>query len=214
MSLIETTLTTPGPDQVIFYEGLNFQGKAYLSTLGSNVDIYKDYRPLNDKLNSVKVGAACKVIAFYAANFGLPSKELNADTANINVDGMSAFIVLNRAGTHALLFSFADSTGQARRMSLQSAGLGLVTQPNPEPEPGTDPNIPRAFATLKESDGENTPLVTAIFIRKTNSEYESPLGSIQFYWKDGKPHAKNIPEYETASLTYTQADNVFKFTWK
>jgi len=214
MSLVETALTTPGPDQVIFYEGLNFQGKAYLSTLGSNVDIYKDYRPLNDKLNSVKVGSACKVIAFYAANFGLPSKDLVVDTPNIDVRGMSAFIVLNKAGHHALLFAFSDSTGQGRRMTLQSAGFGSVTQPNPEPEEGTDPNIPRAFATLKETDIETTPVVTAIFVRKASGEYESPNGAIHFYWKDGKAHAKNIPDYESASLTYTQEENVFRFVWK
>ncbi|NHZ88341.1 hypothetical protein F2P45_04765 [Massilia sp. CCM 8733] len=214
MSLTETTLTSPGPDQVIFYEGRNFDGKAYLSTLGAQVDIYRSYRPLNDKLNSVKVGSACKVVAFYRANFGSPSKELTADTGNIDIDGMSAFIVLNKVGQHALLFEFRDGTGQGRSMTLQSAGFGSVIQPNPEPEEGADPNIPRAFATMKESDIDTKPIVTAIFVRKPNGEYESPNGSLHFYWKDGAPHARNIPEYESASLSYTQNGNVFSFTWK
>jgi hypothetical protein len=214
MSLAETTLTTPGPDQVIFYEGRNFEGKAYLSTLGAEVDIYRSYRPLNDKLHSVKVGSTCKVVVFHAASFGSPSKELSADTANIDISGLSAFIVLNKVGHHALLFAFEDSTGQGRSMTLQSAGFGSVIQPNPEPEDGIDPNVPRAFATLKETDIVTKPVVTAIFVRKSNGEYESPNGSLQFYWADGKPHAKNIPEYESASLSYTQEGNTFKFTWK
>ncbi|MET3133242.1 hypothetical protein AAKU55_003532 [Oxalobacteraceae bacterium GrIS 1.11] len=214
MSLTETTLTTPGHDQVIFYEGRDFQGKAYLSTLGAKVDIYKDYRSLNDRLNSVKVGSSCKVTVFRTDNFGGPSKELSVDTPNINIDGMSAFIVLEKVGQHALLFAFDDSTGQNRSMTLQSAGFGSVTQPNPQPEQGTDPHNPRAFVTLKETDIETKPVVTAIFVRKTNGEYESPNGSIHFYWKDGKAHAKNIPEYESASLTYNQEGNVFYFSWK
>ncbi|QYG08877.1 beta/gamma crystallin domain-containing protein [Janthinobacterium sp. PAMC25594] len=214
MSLTETTLTTPDQNQVIFYEGQNFQGKAYLSTLGAEVDIYKSYRHLNDRLNSVKVGAACKILAFRHAGFGAPTNELNTDTGNINVGGMSAFVVLNKVGHHALLFTFDDSTDLRRSMTLQSAGFGSVTQPNPEPEQGIDPNIPRAFVTLKETDIETKPVVTAIFVRKSNGEYESPNGSLHFYWKDGKPHAKNIPEYESASLSYTQEGNLFKFTWK
>ncbi len=214
MSLTETTLTTPGHDQVIFFEGRNFDGKAYLSELGAEVDIYKSYRPLNDKLHSVKVGSACKVVVFHAASFGSPSKELSADTADIDIGGLSAFIVLNKAGHHALSFAFEDGTGQGRSMTLQSAGFGSVIQPNPEPEDGVDPNTPRAFATLKETDIETKPVVTAIFVRKPNGEYESPNGSLLFYWSDGKPHAKNIPEYESANLTYTIDGNLFSFTWK
>ncbi|CUI06992.1 hypothetical protein LXA47_24050 [Massilia sp. P8910] len=214
MSLTETTLTSPGPDQVIFYEGRNFDGKAYLSTLGAQVNIYSSHHALNDRLNSVKIGSSCKVVAFRHANFGSPSKELDTDTGNIDIGGMSAFIVLNKAGHHALLFEFSDSTGHGRSMTLQSAGFGSVIQPNPEPQDGVDPNTPRAFATLKETDIDTKPIVTAIFVRKSNGEYESPNGSLQFYWKDGKPHAKNIPEYESASLSYTQEGNVFSFTWK
>ena len=214
MSLTETTLATPGPDQVIFYEGRDFEGKAYLSTLGANVDIYRSYHSLNDRLHSVKVGSACKVVAYHAAGFGGRSIDLSTDTANIDIDGMSAFIVLNKVGHHALSFSFSDSTGQGRSMTLQSAGFGSVIQPNPEPQDDVDPNTPRAFATMKETDIETKPIVTAIFVRKSNSEYESPNGAIQFYWKDGRPHAKNIPEYESARMEYTQEGNTFNFTWR
>ncbi|MFC5475982.1 beta/gamma crystallin domain-containing protein [Paraherbaspirillum soli] len=214
MSLTETTQTNPEPTQVIFYEGRDFQGKAYLSTLGSKVDIYREYRPLNDKLNSVKVGRSCKVLAYYAAGFGKPEKEFIVDTPDIDIRGMSSFIVLSKDGEHAILFTFSDSTGEGRTMTLQSAGFGSVTQPNPQPEEGIDPNNPRVFATLKVTDIESTPVVTAIFVRKTSGEYEDPNGALHFYWKDGKPHAKNIPDYGSANLTYTQDGNVFKFVWR
>jgi hypothetical protein len=214
MSLVKTDLTAPGPEQVLFFTERNFQGQAYLSQLGAEVDIYRKYHSLNDKLLSAKVGSACKVEAFYAAGFGRPSKFLVDDVPNIDVGGMSAFIALNREGHHAILFTFKDATGGARRMTLQSAGFGSVIQPNPEPEEGVDPNIPRAFATLKLTDIETKPIVTAIFVRKANGEYESPNGSLHFYWKDGKPHAKNIPEYDSARLTHTQQDNVFHFVWE
>ncbi|WEF35268.1 beta/gamma crystallin domain-containing protein [Pseudoduganella chitinolytica] len=214
MSLMETTLASPGHDQVIFYEGRDFGGKAYLTTLGAEVDIYKSYRSLNDKLHSVKVGAACKVIAFKHSSFGSPTKEMGADCGSIDIGGMSGFIVLNKEKHHALLFTFTDSTGEGRSMTLQSAGFGAVIQPNPEPEDGIDPNVARAFVTLKETDVETMPVVTAIFVRKSSGEYESPNGSLQFYWQDGNPHARNIPEYDSARLSYKQTGNLFHFTWE
>ncbi len=219
MPLTETTKTSPGPDEVIFFINENYGGKAYLSKLGDRVDIWKEYLSLNDKLNSVKVGSLCELTLFQHGGFGGISHILIADAPKINVSGLSAFIVLDRkAKEHAVSFTFKDNLNEGRRMTLKSSsfpegGENGVIQPNPTPEPGVDPNDPRVFAILKDSNDENTPITIAIYVRKENGEYEDMGAAMYIYWQAGKVQVKELPDYGHPKLNHTQEGPILHFTW-
>ena len=124
MSLTETTKTSPGANEVIFFIGENYAGKAYLSNLGDRVNIYKQYPSLNDRLNSVKVGGSCELTVYQDDGFGGASQILVSDTPKINVSGMSAFIVLDKKlKEHAVSFTFKDTLNEGRRMTLKSTSF-------------------------------------------------------------------------------------------
>ncbi len=220
MPLTETTKTTPAPDEVIFFISENYAGKAYLSKLGDRINIYKDYNSLNDRLNSVKVGSSCELTVFQDDGFGGASQILISDTPKINVSGMSAFIVLDRGEReHAVSFTFTDASNEGRRMTLKSTsfpegGENGVIQPNPTPAPGVDPNAPRVFAILKDSNGENTPIVVAIYVRKENGEYEDMGAAMYIYWQGGRVHIKELPDYGHPKLHHTQDGPIIHFTWR
>jgi Beta/Gamma crystallin len=219
MPLTETTKTSPGTDEVIFFINENYSGKAYLSKLGDRVNIWKEYLSLNDKLNSVKVGSSCSLTVYQDDGFGGASQVLVTDTPKINVSGMSSFIVLDKhEGEHAVSFTFKDTTSEGRRMTLKSTnfpegGENGVTQPNPTPTPGVDPNVPRVFAILKDSNGENTPIVIAIYVRKESGEYEDMGAAMYIYWQAGKAHIKELPDYGHPKLHHTQEGPIIHFSW-
>lgn len=223
MSLTETTKTTPAQDEVIFFINKNYTGTAYLSKLGSRVDIWKNYLSLNDKFYSVKVGGACTLVLYQHGNFGGITETLMADKAEINMggpgSGLSGFIVLNRQQKeHAILFTFKDNISGNRSMTLRSSsfpegGENGVIQPNPTPEPGTDPNAPRVFAILKESNTETLPITVAIYVRKSDGSYEDIGATIYIYWENNKVNVKKFPDFNYGELNYTLEEETIHFTW-
>ena len=96
MAFQKTDLQTPGPDQVIFYTGENYTGDAYLANIGDAVDLYRNYPDQHDKLKSVKIGSASKILLYQDDDFHGKERELIADTSPLAVGGMSSFKVLQK----------------------------------------------------------------------------------------------------------------------
>lgn len=223
MSLTETTKTTPSQDEVIFFTNKSYTGTAYLSKLGNRVDIGKDYSSLNDKLYSVKVGNACTLVLYQHISFGGYTERLVSDKAEINMggpgSGLSGFIVLDRKEKeHAILFTFKDNVSENHSMTLKSSsfpegGENGVIQPNPTPEPGVDPNAPRVFAILKESNTETLPITIGIYVRKSDGSYEDIGAIIYIYWENNKVNVKKFPDFDYGKLSYTLEEETIHFTW-
>lgn len=223
MSLTETTKTTPAQDEVIFFINKSYTGTAYLSTLGNRVDIGKDYNSLNDKLYSVKVGNACTLVLYQHIYFGGHTEKLVSNKAEINMggpgSGLSGFIVLNREKKeHAILFTFKDNISGNRSMTLKSSsfpegGENGVIQPNPTPEPGIDPNSPRVFTILKESNTETLPITVGIYVRKNDGSYEDIGAMIAIYWGNNKVNVKKFPDFNYGELNYNLEGETIHFAW-
>lgn len=217
MTLTQTDKRTPGHDEVIFFTEPEYNGTGYLSTLGARVDIYKEYRPLNDKLVSAKLGDSCKVAAYWQAGFGAPVQEFTADTPNININGMSAFIITGKTGEHPVLFTFTDQLGGQRKMILRSSEFpegGSVTQPNPDPEPGADPNTPRVFSILKDANNIDRPATVAIYVQKSDGGFEDVGAAMYVYWSGEGVQIKEVPEYGHPNLGHRLDGSTIHFEWR
>jgi hypothetical protein len=217
MTLTPTDKTTPAIDEVIFFTERGFQGTAYLTTFGARVDIWKHHNRLNDKLVSAKLGESCKLAAYRHAGFGAPIKDFTADTPDIDIGGMSSFIITAKTGEYPVLFTFKDAIDGNRRMTLQSSEFpegGSVIQPNPDPEPGVDPNSPRVFAILRDTNNVDRPATVAIHVRRGSGEYEDMGAMLLVYWGDGSIRIKEMPEYGHPSLHHRLEGSIIHFEWR
>src|SRR5438128_881153 len=101
MTFKPTTKTTPDPDEIILFTGKNYTGEGYSSVIRDNIRVPIE---LNDKLYSVKVGSATKVVLIRDDNFSGPTIETDIDVPSILLggpgSGLSCFIVLQRVGKY------------------------------------------------------------------------------------------------------------------
>ncbi len=87
-------------DKVIFYTGKKFYGESYIYKIGDHIVFQNEKDSLNDKFESVRIASNCKLTVFRhspESYTGInPSKVLLEDTADIDIGGLSQFIVEKR----------------------------------------------------------------------------------------------------------------------
>lgn len=225
-----TTKTTPDPDEIILFTGKNYTGETYSSVIGDNISVPLS---LNDKFYSVKVGSAAKVVLIRDYNFSGPTLETDVDDPSISLggpgSGLSCFIVLQKVGKYIARFSFVDQVSHNRSLKLISSNFNPTgEEPNPgviilnlDPGPEEDPNAPRVFSLLDESNTINLPVTVGLYVRKTDGIYEDIGALILVYLADSQEsanskiiNAKALPGYNYGNLTFNSQGDLINFIWE
>lgn len=226
MSFQQVIKSQPEPDEVIFFTEKNFLGDKYSSIIGDNIQVP---RALNDKLYSVRVGSAVKLVLIRDYGFSGPTQEIESDLASISLggpgSGLSCFIVLQKADQYIARFSFVDEVSNDRSLTLISSNFNPtgevpnqgVTIPNPNIVLDENKNNPRVFSILNEINDINLPVTVGLYIRRADGVYENIDALILVYLTEigGSKVivAKDFPDYSYGRLTFSSDDNKINFVW-
>ncbi|EDP45700.1 beta/gamma crystallin domain-containing protein [Rickettsiella grylli] len=228
MAFKPTTKITPDVNEIILFTEKNYTGNAYSAIIGDNIDLYKNFNPLNDQLYSVKVGSAAQVTLIRDDGFSGPTQETNKDVSSIALggpgSGLSSFIVLQKEGKYVVRANFLDKTKEDRSIILKTSNFNPtgdgVTIPNPNPASGENPNLPRVFTILDESNTENLPATVGLYVRRNDGVYEDIGALISVYLADSKRNSnvkivkiKKYADYNYGDLTFPSSGRLVNFIW-
>ncbi|KAL2131686.1 hypothetical protein VTI74DRAFT_4729 [Chaetomium olivicolor] len=169
------------PTAAVFYASPDLTGTATPYAIGADISLPTS---LNDKFQSVNVGASAKVIAWqHYDESGIYQEWAAGEHPDISsIGGLSRFKVVE-GNTRAVAFAFKDATGGKKRqysLKVEARDVGTVTLYSGEEGEGEGTEY-RLVGIMPEG---GPPVTTALYVRDESSGAYVALGSVYFQWSE------------------------------